>query len=60
MEKSDQIKNKLNYNLYILTSFTPLYNDLLKKELEKKIDENKDIITLEGKKTYSFFWYFFN
>ena len=45
-EKSDQIKNKLNYNLYILTSFTPLYNDLLKKELEKKMEEKKDIITL--------------
>ena len=45
-ENCDKIKNKLNYNLYILTSFTPLYNDLLKKELEKKMEEKKDIISL--------------
>ena len=45
-EKYEQIKNKLNYNLYILSSFTPLYNELLKNELEKKMNEKKDIISL--------------
>ena len=42
----EQIKNKLKYNLYILCSFSPLYNPLLKKEIDKKLSEQKDIISL--------------
>ena len=42
----DQVKNKIKYNLYILCSFTPFYNELLKNEIEKKLSEKKDIISL--------------
>ena len=45
-DKSEQIKNKLKYNLYILCSFSPYYDNLLKNEIEKKLLDNKDIISL--------------
>ena len=46
IEQLNNNKNKIKYNLYILNSFYPKYNELLKNAIEKKISENKDIITL--------------
>ena len=43
-EKSEKIKNKLKYNLYILNCFYPFYSQLLQEEIEKKYVEKKDII----------------
>ena len=42
----DKIKNKIKYNLYILSCFSPLYDDLIKKELDSNMNENKDIISI--------------
>ena len=42
----EEVKNKIKYNLYILCSFYPIYNELLKNEIEKKLLENKNIIIL--------------
>ena len=39
-------KKKIKYNLYILTCFSPFYDDLIKKELDSKMEENKDIISI--------------
>ena len=39
-------KNKIKYNLYILTSFSPFYDDLIKKEIDSKMEEKKDIISI--------------
>ena len=39
-------KNKISYNLYILTCFSPFYDDLIKKELDSNMAENKNIISI--------------
>ena len=39
-------ENKIKYNLYILNSFCPKYNEVLKNVIEKKLLEKKDVITL--------------
>jgi len=35
-------KNKISYNLYILICFSPFYDDLIKKELDSNMAENKN------------------
>ena len=45
-DDSEKIKKKLKFNLYILCSFSPLYNELLKNEIDKRISNNKDIIII--------------
>ena len=42
----DKIKNKIKYNFYILSCFSPLYDDLIKKEIDSKMEENKNIISI--------------
>ena len=42
----DKNKKKIEYNLYILTCFSPFYDDLIKKELDIKIEEGKNIISI--------------
>ena len=39
-------KKKIEYNLYILACFSPFYDDLIKKELDIKIEENKNILNI--------------
>ena len=41
-----KIKNKIKYNLYILSCFSPLYDDLIKKEIDSNLKENKDVISI--------------
>ena len=41
---SEKVLKKLNYNLYILCSFSPIYNEFMKKEIDKRISDNKNII----------------
>ena len=45
-DNSDKIIKKLKYNLYMLCSFSPFYNELLEKEIDKKMTDNKDIISV--------------
>ena len=42
----DDNENKIKYNLYILNSFCPKYNEVLKNVIEKKLLEKKDVINL--------------
>ena len=42
----DKIKNKIKYNLYILSCFSPLYDELIKKEIDSNINENKDVTSI--------------
>ena len=41
-----KIQNKIKNNLYILNCLNPIYSEVLKKEIEKKLEEKKDIISL--------------
>ena len=45
-EKYEKMKSKMQYNLYILCCFNPFYSEILENEIEKKLEEKKDIITL--------------
>ena len=45
-EKLEKIKNKMEYNLYTLCSFNSFYSELLDKEIEAKLNENKNIISI--------------
>ena len=45
-EKYEKMKSKMQYNLYILSCFNPFYREILENEIDKKLKENKDIITL--------------
>ena len=45
-EKRSKIMNKLKYNLFILSSFTPIFNEVLKNDLEKRYKDSKDIIII--------------
>ena len=42
--KTEKVLKKLKYNLYILNSFFPIYNEFIKKEIDRRITNNKDII----------------
>ena len=53
-ENLDKIYNKLTYNIYILNCFYPFYEQILKKEVEKKYSENKDLITLLYNSIFNF------
>ena len=44
--KLEKVKNKMEYNLFILSSFNSFYGELLDKEIETKLNENKDIILI--------------
>ena len=41
-----KIKNKIKYNLYILLSFSNIYDELIQKEIDLKLNEKKDIISI--------------
>ena len=45
-ENLNKNKNKIKYNLYILSCFSPFYDDLIKNEIDFKLTENKDIIMI--------------
>ena len=45
-ENLEKINNKIKYNLYILNCFYPFYSQLLQTEIEKKYNENKDIVNI--------------
>ena len=45
-EQLEKVKSKMEYNLYILCSFNSFYSELLDKEIERKLNENKDIISI--------------
>ena len=45
-EQLEKVKSKMEYNLYVLCSFNSFYSELLDKEIERKLNENKDIISI--------------
>ena len=45
-ELLEKAKNKIEYNLYILCGFNSFYSELLDFEIETKLNENKDIISV--------------
>ena len=45
-EQLEKIKSKMEFNLYVLCSFYPFYSELIEKQIEEKLKENKDIVMI--------------